>query len=136
MTVRIYHPYWKWEDYQHGLYNNVEDAFTEQEIEFLAGLAKDVLTDSEIFGFISMKVVSEWKYASDENLSNDSRNKQAWIGQASCCYVLGVPEFITKYGWHLMTFEQQTEANRVADLAIKKWEEKQVRQKNTSLLMF
>jgi hypothetical protein len=134
--IRIYHPYWKWEDYQHGLYNNIEDAFTEQETEFLANLAKDLLSDSEVFYFVASKVISEWKYAAEENLTNDSRNKQAWIGQASCCYALGVPEFVTKYGWHLMTPEQQDEANRVADNIIRIWEGHQIRQKNTSLLMF
>jgi hypothetical protein len=133
---RVYHPYWKWEDYQHGLYINIEDAFTEEELGFLAALVKEVLTDSEVFEFIATKVISEWKFAAEENLTNDSRNKQAWIGQASCCYVLGVPEFITKYGWHLLSPEQQAEANRVADLVIKKWEGLVQRQKNTVLSMF
>lgn len=122
---RVYHPYWKWEDYKNGLYNNIEDAFTEQETEFLANLAKELLCDSEAFNFVASKVISEWKFAAEENLTNDSRNRQAWIGQASCCYALFVPEFITKYGWHLMTPEQQTEANRVADSVIAKWESRQ-----------
>jgi hypothetical protein len=134
--IRIYHPYWKWEDYQNGLYANVEDAFTEEDTEFLSNLAKELLTDPEAFFFVASKVISEWRFASEENLTNDSRNKQAWIGQASCCYVLGVPEFITKYGWRLMTPEQQDEANRVADTVIRIWERKHLCQKNTSILMY
>jgi hypothetical protein len=122
---RIYHPYWKWEDYQAGLYNNIEDAFTEEETEFLAGLAKELLSDPEVFRFIALKVISKWKNAAEENLTNDSRNKQAWIGQASCCYAIYVPEFITKFGWHLMTPTQQEEANQVADAVIEEWNMRQ-----------
>ena len=121
---RIHHPYWKWEDYKAGLYNNIEEIYTEKELEFLSNMVKELLCDPEVFYFIALKVIHEWKYSSEENLTNDSRNKQAWIGQASCCYALFVPEFITKMGWHLMTPQQQVEANCVADKVILEWEKR------------
>ena len=132
---RLYHPYWKWEDYQNGLYD-LENFYNEEQTESMTFGAKEILTNSEYFLKTALKVVFEWKNAAEVNLSNPSRNRQAWIGQASCCYVLKIPEYITKYAWHLMTAEQQAEANRVADLAIKQWEDNQVCQKNTLLSMF
>jgi hypothetical protein len=68
-------------------------------------------------------MVSEWIYSAEQNLSNSSRNRQAWIGQASCCYKYGVPEHITKYAWRLMSFEQQHKANQIANKVIKIWED-------------
>jgi hypothetical protein len=132
---RIYHPYWKWEDYKNGLYD-LENYYDEQQTESMTYAAKEILTNSTYFLETALKVISEWHNAAEVNLSNNSRNRQAWIGQASCCYRLKIPEYITKYAWRLMTPEQQQEANRVADLAIKEWEEKQICRKNTSLLMY
>jgi hypothetical protein len=132
---RIYHPYWKWEDYHAGLYD-LDNYYNEQQTESMTFTAKEILCNSEFFLKTALKVVTEWRYAAEVNLSNPSRNRQAWIGQASCCYVLQTPEYITKYAWRLMTPEQQAEANRIADIAIKTWEEKQLCQNNTSLLQF
>ena len=132
---RIYHPYWKWEDYKAGLYD-LDNFYNEQQTESMSLAAKEILCNSKYFLKTALKVISEWKHAAEVNLTNTSRNRQAWIGQASVCYALKIPEYITKYGWHLMTPEQQTEANRIADIAIKTWEENQLRQNNTSLSMF
>ena len=118
---RLYFPYWLWEDYKAGLYNLTTE-YNEVETEELANMAKELLCNSEAFLMVALKVISEWKHAAKVNLSNPSRNRQAWIGQASCCYVLKIPEYITKFGWRSMTMEQQAEANRVADVAINKWE--------------
>lgn len=132
---RIYHPYQKWEDYQNGMYDLLKE-YTEEEEEQLARMVKDLLSNSRNFEYIATKVITEWINSAELNLSNPSRNRQAWIGQASCCYALKVPERITKLGWHLMTPSQQTEANRVADLVIKQWEVNRKCLKNTSIQMF
>jgi hypothetical protein len=132
---RIFHPYWKWEDHQAGLYNTHNNHTEVEEMKY-AVQAKTLLTNSEQFKNVALKVITEWKYAAEENLSNRFRNRQAWIGQASCCYVLGISEDLTKYGWRLMTPDQQNEANRVADEVITLWEEKHKCLKNTSLKMF
>jgi hypothetical protein len=132
---RIYHPYWKWEDYHAGLYD-LEKFYDEKQTELMAKSAKDILTNSDFFLKTALKVIVEWKNSAEVNLSNSSRNRQAWIGQASCCYVLHLPEYITKYGWHLMTPDQQKEANRIADIAIDQWEENQICQRNTLISTF
>lgn len=118
---RIYYPYWEWEDYKNGLYD-LEKEYSEKEQEELSSQVKVFLSSKE-FEKVGFKIISEWKIACEQNLTNPSRNRQAWIGQASACYKLGVPERITKFGWRLLSLEQQEQANLVADKIIKKWEE-------------
>ena len=118
---RVYYPYWDWEDYKAGLYVLI-DTYTEEQTEKLANDAKELLSNSELFKDVGLSVISDWIKSADVNLSNPSRNRQAWIGQASCCYALKIPEWITKLGWRLMSPEQQAEANRVADEVIRIWE--------------
>lgn len=122
--IRVFHPYWKWEDFKNGLYT-LAGHWTEQQEEEMTEKAKAVLCDLRLFEMTALKVIKEWKIAAEVNLTNPSRNHQAWIGQASCCYLHKIPEYITKYAWRLMTPEQQTEANLVADKVIAEWQQKQ-----------
>lgn len=120
--MRIYYPFWLWEDFKHGLYD-IETTYNEKQVAELIQKAKDLLSNSKLFEYAALKVIKEWKHSAEVNLSNPSRNRQAWIGQASCCYYWHIPEYITKMGWRLLSESQQAEANGVADLVIKKWEE-------------
>jgi len=117
---RMYHPYWKWEDNKAGLYKF--NGFDEKETEDMTNKAKTLLLNEKEFFRIAKKVIKKWFYSAEQNLSNRGRNRQAWIGQASCCYKYGIPEYITKYGWRLLTRKQQDEANKVADKVISIWE--------------
>ena len=118
---QLFHHYSKWEDVENGILKN---GFDEEKTEELTHIARGLSCNSKLFYDIALEVVINWKYSSEQHLSNRSRNRQAWIGQASCCYKYGVPEYITKYAWRLMTFEEQKEANSIADEIIKLWEEK------------
>lgn len=116
---QLYHPYHLWEDVKAGI---LGEDFTEKQTEKLTFKAKKLLCNPEEFYETAVKVISNWKYASQQHLSNKSRNRQAWIGQASCCYKYKVPEHITKHAWRLMTKEEQDEANYIADGVIALWE--------------
>lgn len=116
---QIYHPYHLWEDTKNGILNK---NFNEIETENLTQQARELLCDEKEFYFIAWNVITKWVYASEQHLSNEHRNRQAWIGQASCCYKYKIPEHITKYAWRLMTLEQQEKANKVADKIISLWE--------------
>lgn len=116
---QLFYNYILWEDVKNGI---LKDDYNEKETEKLTLKAKSLLCNSKEFLKIGLKLIKEWKYSSGQHLSNLSRNRQAWIGQASCCYKYKVPENITKYAWRLMTLEQQNKANRIADIIIKKWE--------------
>ena len=117
---RIYHHYKKWEDYQHGLYTKTTGK-DEKHDEVLTKQCASLLSDQNWFFRIAREMIHNWPNSADVNLTNPSRNKQAWIGQASCCYALGAPEFITKFAWNQLSPLQRIEANKTADVIIKMW---------------
>lgn len=118
---RIYHPYYLWEDVNNGI---LKEDFSQKEIELLTNKAKSLLINSELFYNTALKVICNWKYSSEQQLSNIQRNRRAWLGQASCCYKYKIPEFITKYAWRMMAESEQNEANKVAEDVITIWEQK------------
>lgn len=115
---RKYYHYRIWEDHKAGLYNldlidNPED---------LIRKSAELLKNTKLFYETMLKVISQWKNATEINMTNTSRNRQAWLGQASCCYLYGSPEYITKIAWRKLTKEKQEEANKTADKIINRWE--------------
>jgi len=114
---QIYHPYWKWEDYKNGMYDlNMENS------EEKVTLAKYLLCHLNEFHKTIELVIENWPIATSENLTNISCNRRAWLGQASCCYKYKVPEILTRIAWKELTEEERINANKVADLCIKKYE--------------
>lgn len=116
---RIFHHYSKWEDCKNGI---LKDNYSEKEVEEMTQQAKRLLCNLELFYCVAIEMIKKWKYSAEQHLSNTSRNRQAWIGQASCCYKYGIPEYITKYAWRLMTKEEQDDANYIANGIINLWE--------------
>lgn len=78
--------------------------------------------DHQKYGEWMIKVIQDWKYSCEHNLSNDTQNRQAWIGHAACAYANRCPEDIVRKAWGYLTEMQQLLANNAADAAIKKWE--------------
>lgn len=114
---QVYHPYWTWEDFQNGMYElNIENS------EEKTYLAKHLLTHLSEFAEVALRVINEWPIATEVNLTNISCNRQAWIGQASCCYKYKVPETLTRIAWKQMTEDERVNANKVADLCIRNYE--------------
>lgn len=114
---QIYHNHNMWEDYKNGMYKvNCRDSTK------CLKKARELLSTPYLFIPFSKKVVVEWRYAAEQNLTNRSRNRRAWVGQASCCFFAGVPEFITKTAWHELSPYEQDRANKIADDAISLFE--------------
>ena len=119
-NVQIKRVFWRyelWEDYQNGLFN----LNAENEGE-LVEQARSLLANPSVFENYAREVVNKWKRAAEVNLSNSSRNRQAWIGQAACCLYCGAPEYVTKQAWNELSEKQQKKANKVADKVILEWE--------------
>jgi hypothetical protein len=115
---RIYYHYQLWEDFLYGMYKNM----TESENQAILIDAKRLLTTPKEL-YKMMKIVSlEWEKSTEQNLTNTSRNRQAWLGQAACCFACGASEGITKSAWNMLTKKQQNQANRIADKIIFEWE--------------
>lgn len=114
--IRIYHPYEKWEDWKDGLYGGPASI----EAVLVARCAR-LLASSRLRGAM-LDVLREYPFSAEVNLSNRSRNRRAWLGQAACCFVCGASEDITKEAWRTLTLEQQNEANAIATEVIAVWE--------------
>jgi hypothetical protein len=81
--------------------------------------------DHAIYGAAMLRVVNEWLFSCEHNLSNPTQNRKAWIGHAACALANNCPEDIVREAWGYLAKPQQEKANAVADLAIHMWEQKQ-----------
>ena len=113
---RIFHHYTKWEDFHAGMYDECRDGRKER-----VQKAAHILGTPSICRKAMEKVVSEWKIATEYNLSNAEINRKAWLGQAACSCYAGIHEDETREAWGIMTESQRTEANRIAASIIRKW---------------
>jgi hypothetical protein len=96
------------------------DSTTSDE-QVLISKAVDVLSSSDFYK-ACLDVIDQWPVATLVNLTNLSANRRAWLGQACCCYVHGVPEITTRKAWAQLTNMQRMLANDAADRAIRTFE--------------
>lgn len=113
---RIFYHHDLWECWKKGLYRNGRKDEIKIQKSYVC-LQSPQECDSAF-----KNVVLGWPVSSAVNLSNRSINRQAWIGQASCCFNHGANEEETKIAWFLLTKEEQDRANQIADYYIRKFE--------------
>ena len=114
---KIYHHYESWEDYKAGMYNSLHG----KERNIMINKAINFTGNAKLYGEYMLRVIAEWEIACEHNLTDSSLNKKAWIGHAACCMAIGCPEDLTRLAWGCLSFQQQEEANKQADIAIRKW---------------
>jgi hypothetical protein len=114
---RTYHSYKKWEDYRAGFYNNCSGSVKKEMIEQVIIM----FSDAKLTKKYMEQVITDWVYSCEHNLSNDSLNKIAYIGQAACCIFAGVPSTVTMEAWNLLTPEIQERADRIANHILNTW---------------
>ena len=117
---QIFEPYWKWEDFQNGMY----DPPSASDVAELCKKAAALLSDCCAFARACREVFDKWPVASSVNLTNIGTNRRAWLGQAACSLVHNVPEIATRAAWKDLSDEQRCQANQVADEAIREYEAK------------
>jgi len=119
---RIFHPWHKWEDYRHNFYGGVvEDFQKDNTLELYASLLRDPVQFEE-----ALKVItSEWKYSCEHNLSNESMNRIAYLGQAACALVYKVPHHLSMSGYNLLTDSEKIAADQMAKKYLDLWLSKQ-----------
>jgi hypothetical protein len=117
---RKYHNYLLWEEYQNGMWEKVsknkEEEYVNKALEFMQ--------NTELWGEYMLKVTEKWIYSCEQNLSHNSNNRVAWIGQAACCLGKRIPESITRKAWWHLTEIEKANANKKAKQAINIWLEK------------
>ena len=67
------------------------------------------------------KVVTEWKIATTEVLTNPESNGRAWLGQCACFMYAGCHDEETRKAWCLLSPQVQKTANKIAEEVIYKW---------------
>ena len=112
---RVYHPYNKWEEVDHGMWGTIEN-----KKEWLAR-AIAFTGNHKLYGSYMMRVIEEWPTSCENALTDSSLNQRAWVGHAACAMALGCPEYITREAWGYLTDEQRLLANKEADGAIRAW---------------
>lgn len=110
----IWHPYWKLEEVKNNMWGSVNHRKTWLEIAIL------FTGNAELYGEWMLKVVEEWQFSCEHNLSK-SGDKRAWIGHAAVALAIKCPEDIVREAWSYLTIEQQDKANAKASEAIDYW---------------
>lgn len=126
---RIFHHYIKWEDYQNGMYNNSPETLE------IIQKAVEVLSTPSICESAMKRVVSEWEYATEFNLTNSGCHRP-WLGRSACCIYYGITENITRIAWWQLTSDQQNKANEIADIIINNWREQHIKKFNQQINLF
>jgi len=116
---RIYHPYWLWEDYKNGFYENVSGEEKQIKIQKVFEMFNNEKLTIDNMNY----VVDNWRYSMEHNLSNPSINKIAYIGQSACCNYAKIPNSITMECWSKLSKEVQERANKNAIDSISRWNE-------------
>lgn len=115
---RIYHPYWLWEDHKNGFYDNISG----EKKKFLLQKSIEMFNNEKLTKEYMNRVILEWTYSCEHNLTNDSLNKIAYIGQSACCIYAGVPSTITMEAWSFLSEEVKKRSDKIAFEVIKNWE--------------
>lgn len=114
---RTFAHYKTWEDVKSGLYSSVTQDHSFEDQSF------NLLSNEEALLEAMRQVLTSWPISSKVNLTNTSRNRRSWLGQASCCLAHGANEQTVKNAWNSLDKEQQDKANRIADQVIKEFEQ-------------
>lgn len=117
--MRVYVPYWEWEDWKAGMWRKVSD----EEYSKLLVDAIEFTGDWIRYGSAMREVIFAWDRTMLNSLTNPSMNRRAFVGHCAVQYEIGIPEYITRAAWGRLTDRQRKEANLQADKAIKLWHE-------------
>lgn len=83
--------------------------------------------NAQLYGKYMLRVAKEWPISCEQNLTDYSQNRRAWIGHAACALAMKCPEDIVREAWSYLSEKQQIAANAEADKAIEEWENLQWR---------
>jgi hypothetical protein len=117
---RIYHPYWLWEDHKAGFYENCSGE--NKELLILKGIEMfncEIKTKENM-----LRVINEWQYSCEHNLTNESLNKIAYIGQSACCLYSNIPNKVTMEIWNKLEKNVQDRSNKIANDILNIWKQK------------
>jgi hypothetical protein len=119
---RIYHKWELWEDYKNGFYNNV----SKKDKGVLINNVIEMFSCEKLTDKYMNRVINEWVFSCEQNLTNESMNKIAYIGQAAACLYCGASNTVTMYSWKLLTNEIRERADKIASKKIIQWKRNRI----------
>ena len=114
---RFFHTYEQWECYKAGFFATTKEGMNKEECQRAYA---NFLRDIPRFEIALERVITEWKYSCEQNLTNSAMNRIAWLGQASVCYDMGIPSMFCG-GFSMLTKAEQALANETALVYLNKW---------------
>lgn len=122
---RILHTWEKWECYKAGFYaERPPREIAQQQGE---ELYRQFLSDPAAFDAALKHITTHWQHSCEHYLTNDRMNRIAWLGQAAAAHAIGMPS-CCRGGYHMLTKEQQADADALALLYLNQWLEANGRQ--------
>jgi lysine/ornithine N-monooxygenase len=115
--MRVYKPYYKWEDWINGMWRTVSKEDYSNYLNWAINFTGDHVRYGESMGL----VIKEWENTMLHNLTNSSMNKRAFLGHCACCFESGCPEYIVRDAWRLLTEKQRIDADAIAQKHIDNW---------------
>lgn len=112
----VWHPWWKWECYKAGFFNETPKTVTKERGELSY---REFLGDLKKFEAGIQRVFDEWPFSCEHHLTKRG-NRIAWIGQSSCCIELGIPA-CCRGGFRMLNKTKQREANLLALQYLNQW---------------
>ena len=113
---RKYINYNLWEDFHNGLYE--KHTPTNKDIKN----CYELLSNRKHTYEAMKRVVKDWKLCSSHNLTNYEINRRAWLGQAACCLRFKCNQEAVILAWRKLPIALQQDANNMANLIIKEYE--------------
>lgn len=104
-----------WEDYRAGMYG------TDMNLTLL-DMSAELLRDPARFHETAREMLREWPNAAVHNLTHMWSGRNAWVGQAACCYSHGATSVTTRHAWGTLTDNEQRRANDIAKGLRDEWE--------------
>ena len=102
------YPYYLWEDYLNGMYDDsIEDDFQVEKALLL-------FNDLNRFDYLCSKVILYWEVSCFQNLKNKRMNRVAWLGQAALNIEDRICEINTKKAWKLLDENTKNRLNEIS----------------------
>lgn len=115
---RIFHPWTKWECFRAGFF--LSPGGKAKAAEDAAKCAA-MMRNHDHFERALLGVLRDWPYSCEHNLSNESMNRVAWLGQASGTHEFGCSALSNCSAFVSLTKEEQATANEQARRVLKLW---------------
>ena len=110
-----WHPFQSWECFKAGMYLIGKRPEAIDSAASILGVYERCLE-------AMVAVVNDWRISSEHHLTKEWTNRNAWLGQAACCYMAGVNEEETREAWcQVLSEQQRIVANAIADMVIELW---------------